>query len=324
MAVIRRELARAITHIENGDPHADALLRAARARGGRAHLVGVTGAPGSGKSTLVMRMAKALRARGRTIAILSVDPSSPFTGGAILGDRVRMRELSGDDGIFIRSMASRGASGGIASATSDAATMLDANGFDVVLIETVGAGQSDVEIARLTQTVVLIEAPGMGDDVQAIKAGILEIADVIAVNKSDRPDAEQTAAALRAALDIAEDAAAHHRPGAAPVRTPIRATESGWRVPVLKTSALHNEGIDPLIDALDAHRAWLGESGEGRRRQLRRSREEVMLRLRETLMRRALNTLDRDEFDELMQSVVNGGISATEAAARIVRLLTGT
>jgi LAO/AO transport system kinase len=322
MAVIRRELARAITHIENGDPQADALVRNARARSGRAHLVGVTGAPGTGKSTLVMRMTKALRARSRTVAILSVDPSSPFTGGAILGDRVRMRELSGDDGIFIRSMASRGASGGLASATSDAATLLDANGFDVVLIETVGAGQSDVEIARLTQTVVLVEAPGMGDDVQAIKAGILEIADVITVNKSDRPDAEQTAAALRTAIEIAEDAVKHFRPAAAP-RAPVRATESGWRVPVLKASALQDEGIEPLIDALDAHRIWLNESGEGRRRQLRRSREEVMLRLRETLMRQALNAFDRDDFDALMHSVADGGVSATEAAARIVRQLTG-
>jgi LAO/AO transport system kinase len=322
MAVIHRELARAITHIENGDQQADALLRNARARSGRAHLVGVTGAPGCGKSTLVMRIAKGLRARDRTAAILSVDPSSPFTGGAILGDRVRMRELSGDDGIFIRSMASRGASGGIASATSDAATMLDANGFDVVLIETVGAGQSEVEIARLTQSVLVVEAPGMGDDMQAIKAGILEIADLIVVNKSDRPDAEQTAAALRAALDIGDDAAGHHGP-AGGARGPVRATEAGWRVPVLKTSALLGEGIDPLIDALEAHSVWLSNSGEGRRRHLRRSREEVVLRLRETLMRRALNALERDEFAELMHSVADGGLSPADAAARIVRQLTG-
>jgi LAO/AO transport system kinase len=321
MAVIRRELARAITHIENGDPQAVALLDNARVRGGRAHIVGVTGAPGTGKSTLVMRMARALRMAERTVAILSVDPSSPFTGGAILGDRVRMRELSGDDGIFIRSMASRGATGGIASATSDAATMLDASGFDVVLIETVGAGQSEVEIARLTQTVVLVEAPGMGDDIQAIKAGILEIADVLVVNKGDRPDAEQTLAALRAALDIGADAAGHH--GATTARTPTRAVEAGWRVPVLKTSALHAEGIDALIEAIDAHRIWLGTSGEGRRRKLRRSREEVMLRLRELLMRRALGALDRDEFDALMHSVAAGGISAADAAARILRDMAG-
>jgi LAO/AO transport system kinase len=321
MAVIRRELARAITHIENGDPQAVALLDNARVRGGRAHIVGVTGAPGTGKSTLVMRMARALRTAERTVAILSVDPSSPFTGGAILGDRVRMRELSGDDGIFIRSMASRGATGGIASATSDAATMLDASGFDVVLIETVGAGQSEVEIARLTQTVVLVEAPGMGDDIQAIKAGILEIADVLVVNKGDRPDAEQTLAALRAALDIGADAAGHH--GATTARIPTRAVEAGWRVPVLKTSALHAEGIDALIEAIDAHRIWLGTSGEGRRRKLRRSREEVMLRLRELLMRRALGALDRDEFDALMHSVAAGGISAADAAARILRDMAG-
>ena len=196
----RRALARGITIVETGGPPARELLAALYTRTGRAQIVGVTGSPGAGKSTLVNALALHWRRAGKTIGIIAVDPTSPFTGGAILGDRIRMQPLGGDPGIFIRSMASRGRLGGIAHATSDAIDLLDAAGFEIVLVETVGAGQSEVEIASATHTTLVIEVPGMGDDVQAIKAGILEIADIFVVNKADRPGADATARQLRAML----------------------------------------------------------------------------------------------------------------------------
>src|SRR5512136_44830 len=186
----RRALARLISQVEDDDSLAAQTLAAIFARTGRARVVGVTGSPGTGKSTLVSELAKAYRSAGQTVGIVAVDPTSPFTGGAILGDRIRMRDLSGDPGVFIRSMATRGSLGGLARATADALKVLDAAGFDVVLIETVGAGQSEVDIARHAHSVIVVEAPGLGDDVQAIKAGLLEIADVFAVNKADRPGAD--------------------------------------------------------------------------------------------------------------------------------------
>jgi LAO/AO transport system kinase len=200
----RRALARLITQIENGAASASEALAALFSHTGSAHLVGVTGAPGTGKSSLVNRLALALRKQERTVAILAVDPTSPFTGGAILGDRIRMRDLAGDPGVFIRSMASRGSLGGLAHASADVIKVLDAAGFGVVLVETVGAGQAEVDIARHTQTVIVVEAPGFGDDVQAIKAGILEIADVLVVNKADDPRARNTERALRMMLDLSQ------------------------------------------------------------------------------------------------------------------------
>jgi LAO/AO transport system kinase len=195
-------MARLITRIENDAAGARAELAQLYAHTGRAHIVGVTGAPGAGKSTLVNEWAKAYRADSRRVGVLAVDPTSPFSGGAVLGDRIRMRDLSGDPGVFIRSMATRGSLGGLARATTSAIKVLDAAGFDVIMVETVGAGQSEVEIAQTAHTVVVVEAAGMGDDVQAIKAGLLEIADVFAVNKADRPGADHTVAALEMLLDL--------------------------------------------------------------------------------------------------------------------------
>jgi len=188
----RRALARLLTHVENEREGAEQALAALFPHTGRAWVIGVTGAPGTGKSTLVNEMTKHYRAQGKTVAILAIDPTSPFTGGALLGDRVRMRDLSGDSGVFIRSMATRGSLGGLARATRDAIRVLDAGGFDVVLVETVGAGQNEVDIVRAADTTVVVEAPGMGDEVQAIKAGILEIADVLVVNKADRQGVNHT------------------------------------------------------------------------------------------------------------------------------------
>ncbi|HEY3342254.1 MAG TPA: methylmalonyl Co-A mutase-associated GTPase MeaB, partial [Anaerolineae bacterium] len=210
-ALTRRELARLITRIENGEPGAQTALDALYARSGHARVIGITGAPGSGKSTLVAEISRALRAKANPprLGIIAVDPSSPFSGGAILGDRIRMRDLFGDPGVFIRSMASRGALGGIASATADVVTALDASGFDIIIIETVGSGQLEVDVARIAETVIVVEAPGAGDDVQAVKAGILEIADIVVVNKSDREGVAQTMSALRSALDLAIPAPHH-------------------------------------------------------------------------------------------------------------------
>ena len=194
----RLALARLLTLVENDTPKGRAALDYLYPHTGRAHLIGITGSPGTGKSSLVNQLAKSFRSAGvEKVAVIAVDPSSPFTGGALLGDRVRMRDLSGDPGVFIRSMASRGALGGLARSTASATQVLDAAGFEIILIETVGAGQSEIDIARLAHTVLVVEAPGLGDDIQAIKAGILEIADIMVVNKCDLPGAEQTARALK-------------------------------------------------------------------------------------------------------------------------------
>lgn len=203
----RLALSRALTAVENEQPESRAILATLFPFTGHAHLIGVTGGTGTGKSTLVNQLAKTFRASNDgleppKIAVIAVDPSSPFTGGALLGDRIRMQDLAGDKGIFIRSMASRGALGGLAHKTAAFTTILDGAGYDIILIETVGAGQAEVEIARLAHTVVVVEAPGLGDGIQAIKAGILEIADILVVNKADRPDAENTARALRMMLEI--------------------------------------------------------------------------------------------------------------------------
>jgi GTPase len=283
----RRALARVVTLIENGAPQSREILARLHASGGHAHIVGLTGSPGAGKSTLVMQLARELRRRGQRIGIIAVDPSSPFTGGAILGDRIRMQELAGDPNVFIRSMASRGSLGGLAVATRDAVRALDAAGFDTVLIETVGAGQAEVEIVRAAQSVVVVTVPGMGDDIQAIKAGILEIADIFVVNKADRPGADQTAAELRMLLSLDE-----------------QRKERGWRVPILKTSAASGEGVPELADKLAAHRSYLGESGQLAARSGQQVRSEMLALLHQALMERIEATIGADEWDRLVAAVV--------------------
>lgn len=240
----RRALARAISLVETGGADARILLAAVYPHSGRAHSVGITGSPGAGKSTLVTVIAQELRQRGRSVGILAVDPSSPFTGGALLGDRIRMQTLGGDPAIFIRSMASRGRLGGLARATDDAIVLLDAAGFDVVLVETVGAGQGEVDIARTAQTTLVVEVPGMGDDVQSIKAGMLEIADLFVVNKADRDGAEQVARSLRTMLNLGG------------------ARTSAWKPPVLMAVATRNEGAAAIVDALDQHKAYNAASAD--------------------------------------------------------------
>jgi LAO/AO transport system kinase len=249
----RRALARLLTAVENQAPIAEHALRRLYPMAGRAHLVGITGPPGSGKSTLVAAMIAAQRAAGRSVAVVAVDPSSPITGGALLGDRVRMQSHAGDDGVFIRSMAARGHAGGLASTSVAAAAVLDAAGFELVLLETVGTGQSEVEVAAAADTTVVLEAPEMGDEVQAIKAGLLEVADIVVVNKGDRPGALRTASQLRAML------VAGPRIGAADDRPRPSAPV------VLVTTATTGDGVPELLAAIEDHRPAGGGTAAARR-----------------------------------------------------------
>ena len=258
----RHALARLLTAVENRTPLAEAALRRLYPRAGQAQLIGVTGPPGAGKSTLVAALIAELRRAGRPVAVVAVDPSSPITGGAVLGDRVRMQAYTADPDVFIRSMASRGHAGGLSSATSEAAAVFDAVGFDVVLIETVGTGQSEVEVAAAADTTVVVEAPEMGDEIQAIKAGLLEVADIIVVNKGDRPGAHRTAGQLRAMLSDAAPREA--RPGRPAPQHPE----------VLVTTAASGAGVAELLAAIDRHRsAARGIDGEAAR--LRRAEAQV-------------------------------------------------
>jgi LAO/AO transport system kinase len=247
-----RAIARLLSRAESGVAEARATLDAMFSHAGRAHIVGITGVPGSGKSTLVAKLAAAVRRSGRKVAIVAVDPSSPFSGGAILGDRIRMGELGGDPGVFVRSMATRGTQGGLARGTLEAVDVLDAAGFDMVMIETVGVGQDEVEVARAAHTTVVVSAPGLGDDIQAIKAGILEIADVHVVSKCDRADANRTIADLKTMLVL----------GVTKMDKSTPETRSGRIPPVIATSAVRDQGIGDVLAAIDDHRDALERSGE--------------------------------------------------------------
>lgn len=248
-----RAAARLLTRAEAGDEECRPALDEIFRRAGRAHVVGITGVPGCGKSTLVARLARAMRADGRRVAVIAIDPSSPFTGGSILGDRIRMVDLADDPGVFVRSMATRGALGGLARGTLEAVDILDAAGFDVVLVETVGVGQDEVDIVRAAHTTVVVSAPGLGDDIQAIKAGILEIADIHVVSKCDKPEANRTVAELKNMLVLGL----------------VHARAAVWQVPVVPTSSQAGEGIGELAAAIGRHRSSLEASCEiVRRRQM--------------------------------------------------------
>ncbi len=262
----RRALARLLSLLERGGPAAADALRALYPRGGRAHIIGITGAAGSGKSTLVAALARHYRDRGATVGVLAVDPTSPYTGGALLGDRVRMQALAGDPGVFVRSMAAREARGGLGPATDAACAALDAAGYARILLETVGAGQDEVAVAGTAHTVVVVSAPGLGDEIQALKAGLLEIADVLVVNKADRPDADAAAAALCLLRSLGPSA--------------------GWEAPVVRTCALSGEGVAALADAIERHRAFLSASPDGVERARQRARAAVLTAARAELDRR--------------------------------------
>ena len=266
----RRSLARLLTAVENRTPLAETALRELYPHAGSAHIVGITGPPGAGKSTLVAALIGEVRRAGRAVAVVAVDPSSPITGGALLGDRVRMQSYAGDRDVFIRSMASRGHAGGLASTTGAATAVLDAAGFDLVLVETVGTGQSEVEVAAAADTTVVLEAPEMGDEVQAIKAGLLEVADLVVVNKGDKPGAQRTAAQLRAMLVASGGPAAGSAPndGSGPARPRPKRPE------VLITTASTGAGVPELLAALDRHRAT-GAAGSTEQARLARAEAQV-------------------------------------------------
>ncbi|HEX2061460.1 MAG TPA: methylmalonyl Co-A mutase-associated GTPase MeaB [Thermoanaerobaculia bacterium] len=299
-----RALAQAITLIESHDDRAVRLLAELYPRTGSARILGITGSPGAGKSTLVAAMAKHYRAQGKRVGIIAVDPTSPFTGGAILGDRIRMADLYTDRGVFIRSMATRGFLGGLAKATNDVVDVLDAAGFDVVLVETVGVGQDEVEVVRTVQTNLVVLVPGMGDDIQAIKAGIMEIGDVFVVNKADRPGADKTVTEVTMMMSLVEE-------------------HGDWVPPIVKTVASKNEGIAELDEAIVKHYDYLAASGELDRRNRDRVRIRIETQLKEQFMDRLIGgSISRDEYENLLEDVLRKRNNPHDAANGVLARVT--
>lgn len=323
----RLALARLLTQIENGSPDGQAALNVLFPRTGQAHLIGVTGAPGTGKSTLVNQLARYYRqpenkSARKQVGIVAVDPSSPFTGGAILGDRVRMQDLAGDPGVFIRSMATRGSLGGLAIATAGIVQALDAAGYDVILIETVGAGQAEVDIARLAHTTIVIEAPGLGDDIQAIKAGILEIADLLVINKADRPGVDATERALRSSLQLAhpvEKVFRHHGPSARePESETPPADRKIWSPPILRVTATEGTGVQALAETIRQHRQFLEETGGWQRRERVRMQSELDGMLQTALVARWHAQVPNQLYQQTLSKIVAREISPWQAVQALI------
>ena len=304
----RLAIARLLTRVENDDPRAKADMDELFMHTGKAHLVGITGSPGTGKSSLANQLAKLMRKDNKAprIAVVAVDPTSPFTGGAILGDRVRMRDLHGDEGIFIRSMASRGALGGIARTTAAVVQVLDAAGFGMILIETVGAGQAEVDIASLAHTTIVVEAPGLGDDIQAIKAGILEIADILVINKADLPGVENAERALKMSIELA-----HPEEG--------EGSSKDWKVPVLKTQSHQGVGIEQVVEAIHEHGVFLHQTGEWKKRDEHRLVSELEKLTEQRLMERWRDGVDDKHYKKLVQDMTTRKISPYQAVEELVK-----
>ena len=298
-----RAVARLITLVENGDEALPAVAAALAPYAGTAQVVGLTGSPGVGKSTTTNELVRALRVAGHRVGVLAVDPSSPFTGGAILGDRVRMQEHTTDPGVYIRSMSSRGHLGGLAAATPQAVRVLEGAGCDVVLVETVGVGQAEVEIASLADTTLVLLAPGMGDAIQAVKAGVLEVADVFVINKADRPGADATYRDIQGMLSLGERAA------------------GDWRPQVVRAVAVKSEGIEDVVAAIDKHHAWLVQSGGLRRRREARAAAEVEAIALGALRARIGSVRDGTQLSALAAEVVDGTLDPYAAADRLLATL---
>lgn len=318
----RLALTRLLTQVENDTTDGRAALAELFPHTGNAHLIGVTGAPGTGKSSLVNQLALHFRKQDkRRVAVVAVDPSSPFTGGAVLGDRVRMRDLAGDPGVFIRSMASRGSLGGLARATAGLAQVFDAAGFDIILIETVGVGQAEVEIARLAHTTLVVEAPGLGDDIQAIKAGILEIADILVVNKADRPGVENTLRALRGALDLAHPVRRHvfqHHGKLEVVEAPEEPAYNSWSPVLLKTVATEGKGTAELVAEIARHAEHLRESGDWAARERSRLGAELDAMLQEMLVVRFNEQVPKERYEEILEQVFQRELAPWEAVKMLL------
>jgi LAO/AO transport system kinase len=298
----KRALARAITLVESDDPAGWELVREVFPKTGRAAIVGLTGAPGAGKSTLIGALTKLRREQDRDVAVLSIDPSSPFTQGALLGDRIRLTDHFLDPGVFIRSMANRGALGGLSEAALQAALLMDAAGKDDVFLETVGVGQAEVDIIDHADTIVLVLMPGSGDSIQALKAGVMEIPDIIVVNKADHPLTDTMVREIRGVLSLAP--------------------QRGWRVPIIKTQAHRGDGVAELVEKLDEHRAFIEAEGTLSERRKRNLRSEVVGICTHRLRRRLEEQLDQDpQFAELLEEVVARRLDPATAASRILERL---
>ncbi len=295
----RRSLARAITIIENRTSDAPGLMHQLYPHTGHAHIIGITGAPGSGKSTLTNELIKEFRKHNRTIGVVAIDPTSTLTGGAVLGDRIRMLENFGDKDVFIRSLATRGQLGGLSATTNDAARVMDAFGKDIVILETVGVGQDEVDVAKAAHTTLLVEVPGMGDDIQAIKAGVLEIADIIVINKADREGVEKLQLHLKGMLGLA--------------------SREGWQVPIKRTIAAQSEGIGELVESIEKHLDYLKTSGEYALREKARLRDEVLARIREEISMRVLRMEKTPGgLQEMVTRLENRELDLYEAALELL------
>jgi LAO/AO transport system kinase len=333
----RAALARMITIVENQRPGFESLLETLHPRLGRAHRIGITGPPGAGKSTLSSALAHYWRTQGMRVAIIAVDPTSPFTGGALLGDRIRMNSHALDDGVFIRSMATRGALGGLSLATKEVADVMDAFGFDRVLVETVGVGQSELDVAAAADTTIVVLVPESGDSIQAMKAGLMEAADLFVINKADRPGADKLARELSLMLHLRHgralrNAPAHHgvdlkavnrRLAKPPAETPVKTepeTPPDWDIPVLKTVAEGGGGVPELSAAIDKHAAWLDETGERGRRRRTRLGERVREQVTRSLQRLVWGQSGGQALlDEALPALERGDVTPYSVAARILR-----
>ncbi|MGI6343766.1 MAG: methylmalonyl Co-A mutase-associated GTPase MeaB [Bacillota bacterium] len=297
-----RSLARAITQVENQPETVYGFLGDVAERLGKAHIIGITGPPGAGKSTLTGRLAAEFAARGFSLGLLLVDPSSPFTGGAILGDRLRLPDIAGKPGVYVRSMSSRGSMGGLSRATGDAVKLLDAFGKDIIIVETVGTGQSETDVISVVDSVVVISVPGLGDDIQAMKAGILEIADLFVVNKADREGADRTERELRSMLRL-------------------QPQKDGWEIPVLRTVATTHEGVPELVDKLLEHRLFLEDSGQIVDRRLRRVQRELDQLLSARLTRQLQQLLGEDVLAAAARRVALGQQTVYQMAEELWQTL---